>query len=114
MSHLFNEKRESVRFMVPLSVTYRLNNENSSGIAKTNDISQDGLCLITQDNVSVGSTLDLWLAMPDNGESIRTKGKVIWIHPTGNDSFKLGVKLEGQKLKPIPLVLRTISSQNKY
>lgn len=107
----FQERRKGNRFQVQIAVNYSDPANNSREIFKTHDISCDGLGLVTKRQFPVGSTLDMRLAMLDSNEEIPVKAIVIW-----NDYYhnRMGFRLEGKKLKPIPLVLRTIEMQLRH
>jgi len=78
------------------------------------DISSKGIGMVSNKELPVGTALDIWLHMPDNDEDIHTRGKVAWSMKTGPDQYRLGINLEKEDLKPIPIVLRTIHMRTRY
>ncbi len=75
---------------------------------ETHDISHGGICLITGTEVPLGTQIEIILVMLDTNELVQKKGVVIWSARFGDDTHRIGIKLHEPKLKPIPLVLRTI------
>lgn len=72
------ERRRSKRLKV--LVTYFLIGEDKEREASiTKNISTDGLCIISDKELSLGSNVSLEIDLYDDKPSIHTKGKVIWI-----------------------------------
>lgn len=103
------ERRSFARFPVKVLLKY-LNIELPDEInhQHTDDISAKGLCLLTNEELPVDTPLDIWLQMPDNGEQIYIKGRVIWSMMVRQDKYKVGVNLENAELNPILIALKTI------
>jgi hypothetical protein len=80
--------------------------------ANTCDISSKGIGCVSDRGLNVGATLDIWLYLPD-GEAIHTAGKVMWVSP-GGDKYRMGICLDNEELKPIPIVLRSIKMKSRY
>jgi len=109
----------------------RYSNLNSLGEAhaQTQDISAKGLCLVTEEALAADTPLDIWLQMPNNGEQIYIKGKVVWsnmIEPdkpvrqwfgfpySQSHKYRVGVNLENTELNPILLALKAIQVRIKH
>ncbi len=107
----FIEKRAFPRFPVSIPVDYSDLTSHKTAQGYTQDISAQGLGLVTQDKLSVGTSLDICLRIADNGEEIRRRGTVVWSNMLEPEKYRAGIKLEEPKLKPIPLVLRTVSQK---
>ncbi|OGX18302.1 MAG: hypothetical protein A3K83_03665 [Omnitrophica WOR_2 bacterium RBG_13_44_8b] len=110
----FEEKRVCPRFPVSISVTCYIPDLDKTVNTYTRDISAIGIGLVVNEVLPVGTCLDLCLQMPDNGERIMRKAKVVWSNAMGLDSYRVGIKLQEASIKPIPLILRTINYQRKY
>lgn len=110
----FVEKRAFPRFSVSISVIYSDPASHKVVSTQTHDISAQGLGLIIDKELEPGICLDLSIEMPDNGEKIKRKAKVVWINMLGSNTKRVGIKLEEPELKPIPLVLRIINYQQKH
>jgi len=109
----FTEKRAFPRFPISIPLSYRDPNLCSVVNTKTYDISAMGIGLVTDKELSPDTCLQICLHMVDNGEKINIKGKVAWVAKFASDKYRVGIKLE-EKLKPIPLVLRSINFERKY
>jgi hypothetical protein len=110
----FEEKRAFPRFPVTISLTYLDPNSNKVLESETHDISAQGLGIFTDEELPPGIYIDINLNMPDNGEKISHKGKVVWSKKIYPLKYRAGLKLEEPKIKPISLVLRIINYQKKY
>ncbi len=110
----FTEKRISPRFTISIPLTCCEQRTSKSFTAQTHDISTQGLCIVADQELPSGSDLDIRIQMVDNNEKISVKGKVVWSCMINSGKYKLGIELEEPKLKPIPIVLRTIMAQRKH
>jgi len=110
----FTEKRTYPRFNVSIPLScFDLNSDKKIN-AQSHDISTEGLGIIVVKPIPVGAELDICIHMLDNGEKIYRKGKVVWSNEIDSGSYRIGIRLEEQKLDPVPLVLRTIMAQKDY
>ena len=76
------------------------------GNADTVDISANGLGLVTQENLSVRTPLELWLGIPDQHESLYTRGEVAWSKAlTDTGEQRVGVRLERAELMGLARIL---------
>jgi hypothetical protein len=108
-THLYTkEKRAELRFplVIPSSCFEFGSADTVNG--ETHDISRGGVCLITGREIPLGTQIEIILVMMDTNELVQKKGIVIWSARHGDDTQRIGIKLQEPKLKPIPLVLRTI------
>jgi len=110
----FKEKRASARFPVKILLRYFNLNLPGEARAQTQDISARGLCLLTKGALATDTPLDIWLQMPDNGEQIYIKGKVVWSNMIEHDKYRVGVNLENTELNPILLALKAIQVRIKH
>jgi hypothetical protein len=109
----FIEKRAFPRFAISIPVTCRTHTEKAIE-GRTHDISAGGLGIITEEGLSPGASVGIYLRMADNGGEIYKKGKVAWSRSVDAHKYRAGVQLEEANLKPIPIVLRTIKAQRQY
>lgn len=100
------ERRTFVRFPVIISSRCWGVDSEREIWCKTCDISSKGVCLVTNEALAKDTSLSICFHMPDNGERIEVKGKVIWHSCLEAHKHKTGFSLENTELKPIPLVLR--------
>ena len=107
----YQERRQVPRFSIDIPLKYLNAAINKVCLARTFNISANGIGLVTDDEVAKGTSLDLWINMPDNGEQIPAKGEVVWSDRTDNNSYLVGVALKNSSFKPIPIVLRAIQAK---
>lgn len=107
----FKERRKSPRFAVTISLDHSHLSPEEIKKARTKDISAQGIGLITSEELIPNIPIELWLNMPDNGEQIHVKGKVIWLMQIEPDNYRVGIDLKDTPLKPIPLVLRIVKTK---
>ena len=108
----FKEKRASKRFAVSIPLTCCDTFGNMTH-AHTHDISAEGAGIITNGNLGLGSAVEIFFQMPDNGQKIYRKARVIWVTNTDSGIFRAGIQLKDSILNPVPLVLRTINCRYK-
>jgi len=102
------EKRAELRF--PLMIPSSCNEPGSADTVggQTHDISRSGVCLIADKEIPLGTQMEILLVMLDTNEIVQKKGIIIWSTSYGDNMYRMGIKLQESKLKPVPLVLRTI------
>ena len=109
LSHLFTkEKRTELRFPVAISSSCFELVSSDAADGKTHDISRGGVCVIASREIPLGTSVEIIFVMSDNNELVERKGIVIWSVRYGDEQHRIGIKLNEPKLKPVPLVLRTI------
>lgn len=108
------ERRLFTRFTIGIPTTYLESGPNTENPSKTYDISIEGMCLLTNKGLPPGTRLNIDLKMVDTGETINVRGHSVWSSMLEPGKYRIGIKLEETKLKPIPIVLRTIKAQRKY
>jgi len=79
----------------------------------TCDVSSMGIGCLSNRELPIGTMLDIWLYMPDNEVAVHTSGKVVWASRS-NEGHRLGICLDREEIKPIPLVLKTIQMRSRY
>lgn len=107
----FIEKRKFVRFLISIPLKYvKMSIKQITDVA-TSDISVEGLGLITTEELPLNTLLNICLVIPDNGEEIALDAEALWSKCNRAGNYRCGLKLKNTRLKPIPLVLRTINSK---
>lgn len=114
MQSFFTERRAFPRFPVKIPLGFYESGSPEQTNTQTHDISAQGICIVACKEIPAGDFLDIYLQMPDTGEKIYRRGKVVWSSSINHTTYKLGIKLEDSPLKPIPLVLRAIKAQREY
>jgi hypothetical protein len=108
-----SDKRSTPRFQVSIPVR-QIQHDNTMVNSHTFDISANGMGLVMDGELPLGQSLDIDMWMPDTGETIRVRGKAIWMTVAGPGRYRAGILIENDHLKPIPLVLRTIRLRSHY
>ncbi|MFA5356945.1 MAG: PilZ domain-containing protein [Candidatus Omnitrophota bacterium] len=109
------ERRSFTRFPVKIFLKYlNIDLPGDINLQETKDISAQGICLTTNEELPVDAPLDIWLQMPDNGEQLYMKGRVIWSNMITPNKYKIGVNLEDSELNPIMLALKAINVRIKH
>ncbi|MDD4980043.1 MAG: PilZ domain-containing protein [Candidatus Omnitrophica bacterium] len=76
------------------------------GRAETVDISANGLGLVTQENLSSRTPLEIWLDIPDQHEPLYTRGNVVWSQASSDaGQQRVGIRLEKAELMGLARVL---------
>jgi hypothetical protein len=83
-------------------------------LAETQDISRDGLSLMTDRELPAHINLDIRLNIPDNGDEIYAKAEVVWSKMIYFNRWRIGLNFADANFKPIPVVLRAIQAKAKY
>ncbi|MBU0547550.1 MAG: PilZ domain-containing protein [Candidatus Omnitrophica bacterium] len=94
------------RFPVNLSARYLNLDTGKEGLANALDASAKGLGLTASEELKLHTALEIWLEMKENGESLYTRGEVVWTKKLNTNNYKLGVELEKADLMGISRVLR--------
>lgn len=107
----FSEKRAYQRFPIRIPASYFDPNLNRDVKAHTCDISVEGVCIVTECTLSPGNYLDISLKIVDNDRKFLHKAKVIWVNMIEDDIYKVGIRLEEDKLDPIPIALKSLMNK---
>lgn len=111
LEHEFQEKRKYLRFTITIPLNHCRLDSGRIGKAQTKDISAQGIGIVTDEELAPKTLLDIWITMPDNGEQIHAKGEVVWVRKAGANNYHIGTNLKDSRLKPIPIVLRTVKTR---
>lgn len=102
------DRRIFSRFSVQLPVKFLNLSKNEEGTAETQDISAKGIGFSTSAEIAAQTPLEIWLKIPDKGEPLYTRGKVVWSKLVQPNKYRVGVDLEKADLMGLSRVLRTI------
>jgi hypothetical protein len=108
--NLIPKKRGDERIFerVPAKLTIRYRNLRSKewGLLQTRDISAKGIGLLSENHLPLNTPLELWLPVPDRGESIYSRGKIVWSKTIWFTKYKAGIKLDRPDLVGLLPILR--------
>jgi len=104
----FNEKRLYQRYPVEIPVSFFDPNLKRDVQAQTCDISIEGICLVTEYKLAPGSYLDISLKILNGSRKVLHKARVIWVGILHGDIYRVGFKLEEEKIDPISIALKSL------
>jgi Tfp pilus assembly protein PilZ len=81
-----NDKRLSPRVTLDVQVNYA-----SRAIAHAKDISQGGICLVTEEPLTKGKIFSLSFNLPGQDRSLNCFGKVMWSRPASSNLHENGI-----------------------
>lgn len=102
----YADRRVFERFAAKFPVKFLIPHTNQEGLAQTQDVSAKGLGLVTKEELPVNASLELWLETPDRGESLYTRGEVVWSKCLEINRCQAGIKLEEADLMGFSRFLR--------
>ncbi|MDD5432966.1 MAG: PilZ domain-containing protein [Candidatus Omnitrophica bacterium] len=105
-----DDKRVFERFKLEFPVRFLNSETYEEGTARTVDLSAKGVGLISKEGLAVNTNLELWLDIPDKGEPLYARGKVVWSQLTPSNENRMGINLERADLMGLSRALRTKSS----
>jgi Tfp pilus assembly protein PilZ len=100
------DRRVFARFSANLPLRFLDSDSNFEGQAQVQDISAKGLGLVTNAKLNPRSSLEMWLEIPDKGESLYTRGEVVWLESQGVNEYRAGINLEKADLMGLSRVMR--------
>ena len=89
----FKDKRYFTRLLVKLPVKLIRKFSNIESQGETNDISANGVGLITSEDVEPHSHLDLSIQFPDGHDPLCTQGEVVWSKMLEVNKYAVGICL---------------------
>ncbi len=97
-----NNRRESNRIEGVLNTTYTNPNAQLVQRALSKDVHQKGICLLTEERLSEGTTLELNIAFSEPSvRVVRAEGKVVWHNPWRSNSADAPKFLTGVQFSKI-------------
>jgi c-di-GMP-binding flagellar brake protein YcgR len=107
----FEDRRIFQRFSVKLPLRCLNLNSGKEFAAQTNDISANGIGLVTEENLPAESPLEMWLAIPDKCQPLYARAEVVWSNMMETNKYRVGVRLEKTDLMGLSRVLRIIDTR---
>ena len=81
------DKRRSPRVPLDVHVNFAFD-----AIAHTKDISEGGVCIISESKLEVGKFLNLVFRLPDRDLDVQVIGKIMWSKQSSQSYFENGVQ----------------------
>ncbi len=101
------DKRIFARLSADLPLRFLEPDANVEGEGNTRDISAKGIGFLANKELVPNTSLEMWLGIPDRGEPLYTRGRVIWSKMIKPNQYRTGVNLEKADLMGVSRVLRT-------
>ncbi len=89
------DRRKFKRFDAYMSIKFRVpGQEEMKGVSLSRDLSREGLCMNSNENLKQGTTLDIEINIPDDPKPVHTSGKIMWSRPSKEqkEGFDQGVR----------------------
>ena len=89
------ERRKFKRFDAYMSVKFQVpGKENLKGISLSKDLSREGLKINSQEGLTIGTSVDLEINIPDDPKPVFTSGKIVWSRESEgrNQGFDQGIR----------------------
>jgi len=99
------ERRTFARTPVKLSLRYSFLDSSKKWLAKTHDISAQGISLILHARLMPHTPVQVWLQLPHNEQPIYLEGEVVWSDTIDQNKHIAGICLEKADLM-VPLVMK--------
>jgi len=106
------DRRVYERFRVNLPVKFIEIFTNLEGKGRTIDISAGGIGLFTEEDIKPERHIELWIDVPDKGEPLYAKGKIVWVQMLSPNNFAVGIELEKTDFIGVSRVLWIIHNKN--
>ncbi|RJO63444.1 MAG: PilZ domain-containing protein [Candidatus Omnitrophota bacterium] len=100
------DRRIFARFPMELPLRFLDPDMNKEGYGQTQDISAKGISMVTHDELSPSSSVELWLNIPDRGEPLYTRGEVVWSQRSEPNKYRCGINLDKADLMGMSRALR--------
>ena len=101
------DRRIFARFNVHMPLKFLSQGWGKEGQATTHDLSAKGVSMVTSENLSPRTTLEMWLEVPDKGDPLYARGEVVWSKMIEPDKYFTGVSLEKADLVGLSRALRS-------
>jgi hypothetical protein len=100
------DRRIFARIPISLPIRFLAYGQEKECMAKTVDISANGIGLVCEEKLSPQTSLEMWLELPENRSPFYTRGEVIWSHPSADRAeYRTGVHLEKAELMGLAPIL---------
>lgn len=100
------DKRVFARISARFPLRFLNPDTGREGEAETLDISANGVGLLTNNNLTLSASLEMWMCIPDRHEPLYIRGQVIWFGAAPDDNRqRIGVRLDKAELMGLARVL---------
>lgn len=106
------ERRGPTRFSICLEAEYSASQASPFTQTRTYDISANGMCISSREEIVPGTLLNIRLQVPDSVEQLILKAQAVWCKRDLKQGFKSGLALKECAIKPVPIVLKALSKNS--
>ena len=106
----FEDRRIDQRIPAKFSLRFLVDHSNKEGLAQIQDVSANGIGLLTEEELQCHTTLEMRLQIPDKGELLYVRGEVVWLNMIEANKYRIGIKLEKMDLVDLMELLRVLRS----
>ena len=104
----FEEKRAIKRIPTQLSLRFLVAHSNKESLAQIQDMSANGMGLLTEEELPRYTPLELQLEIPDKGELLCIKAEVVWSCMIEANRYRIGIRLQKMDLVDLLDFLRVL------
>jgi hypothetical protein len=102
----FEDRRIFERFETKMPLRFIDLTSSKEGEADLQDVCAKGIGFVSQQELLPQSTVEMWLKVPDKGEPLYVRGKVVWSKAAESSRYRMGVNLERADLMGLARILR--------
>lgn len=102
----FIDRRVFERIPIRLNFRFLAGDLNKEGSGQTQDISAKGIGVWTSEELLPDTALEIWLDIPDRGQPLYTRGRVIWLKRVEPNRYRAGISLERAEFMGMSRILR--------
>jgi len=99
-------KRQFARIEIELPAKFLQLDKETDEVVYIHDVSASGVSLTTTKKLQKDSPLELQLQIPDQGKTCYVKGKVVWVKPATENTYRIGVASENLDLSCLSRILK--------
>ena len=100
------ERRTFARALIKFSLRYSFLDSGKKWVAKTHDVSAQGMCIFLRAKIMPHTPVQIWLQLPHNEQPIYLQGEVVWSESIEQNKYITGICLEKADLM-VPLFIKT-------
>ena len=104
----FEDRRITQRIPTNFPLRFLTAHSNKEGLAQIQDVSANGIGLLTEEELQRYTTLEMQLQIPDKDELLYIRGEVVWSDMIEANKYRIGIKLEKMDLVDLMELLRVL------
>ena len=104
----FEDRRIIQRIPTRFPLRFLAAHSNKEGLAQIQDVSANGIGLLTEKDLQRHTPLEMRLQIPDKDELLYVRGEVVWSNMIEANRYKIGIKLEKMDLVDLMELLRVL------